>query len=490
MYKEDLLNRHDRIVYRIILDVYLQDGKANLVGISERLKIPLSTLKRYLSGLKRELAPWVKQNKIAFGVSGTQVTFQLFGVATIEEILVEKRLVTADNVVLLKFLYQHHLRYQDVQLMRLLHVSEASLYRKLRVLNQLLAPFDLMVGHGQLTGNLRQLQFFYFNFWRTIGTKMPVLKETAAIRQYLIDAGFMFDEQLTERLNTWLTVCQHSAQNQWHFRQKTSVQVQRLVAAMPVEIQIPSQVVANVDIDCETLAFFLMLHSEFVFSDGLWTKFLRKTSAPIKRLNRLIGVCQAGLNDGWPVTDSSPQLTTQKLAGLLIVPLLTKGDVQIFNDISFRYFNRVFFDASDDAAFMRVHQQMTQTASPWINRFMQAHWSYIERRLWPYLVTKSANSMPPVTVGLALGFSEQVTLFTKRQLKNELKKHFAVSVETYQPDLKVDLLVVNERTASSIVTPQKQAVERITELGTETDYQRIARRLQALKSGTHLGSSK
>ncbi|MYV06135.1 MULTISPECIES: helix-turn-helix domain-containing protein [Furfurilactobacillus] len=477
MYKEDLLNKRDRLAYRIILDVYLQNGETTLAGISQRLQTPLSSVKRYLTGLGHDLAPWTSSREVRFEVNGTKVIFQLLGAVTIDELLVKQQLQTADNVVLLKFLYQHGLRFRAPQLMNVMHVSEASLYRKLKVLNALLAPFDLKVTNGQLVGDLSQLQFFYFNFWRTIGEHLPASDDFDLMRNWLTNEGFRLDDHLVDRLQDWLAIVQHSVNSQWSYRREAPLNSQRLMRHTSIfeRLRKESEWPAT---KRQAMLLFILLHSEFMFTDQMWQCLLSTKETSIIRLVRLVTTCKQALRDAWLGVPLPGMLTEQRLAGIFIVPMVTVGDVQIFDDVSFHYFTKTFFRSTDRRAFDRVQYQLTHTKSVWINQFVRRHWPYIERRLWPYLVVQSRRV--PLHVGLALGFSKTVTQFAKRALMDILTQTLAVTISDYQVGAAFDLVVVNERTAAMVSDRTGTPVEKITELGTERDYRRIARRLKEL----------
>lgn len=477
MYKEDLLNKRDRLAYRIILDVYLQNGVTTLAGISQRLQIPLSSVKRYLADLVHDLSPWTSSQKVRFEVNGTKVIFQLLGAVTIDDLLVKQQLQTADNVVLLKFLYQHGLRFRAPQLMNVMHVSEASLYRKLKTLNALLAPFDLHVTNGQLVGDLSQLHFFYFNFWRTIGERLPVSNDFDVMKQWLINEGFRLDDHMVDRLQDWLAIMQQSVTNQWSYRREASLNSQRLMRQTPIFERLQRESEWSIA-KRQAILLFILLHSEFMFTDQMWQSLFLSKETAIVRLVRLVITCKQALREAWSGVPLPEMLTGQRLAGIFIVPMVTAGDVQIFDDISFHYFTRAFFRNTDRQAFDCVQYQLTHTASSWINQFARRHWPYIERRLWPYLVIQSRRVA--LHVGLALGFSTTVTQFTKRALMDVLTQTLAVTISDYQVGTAFDLIVVNDRTASIISELTDTPTEKITELGTERDYQRIAHRLRTL----------
>ncbi|MYV17353.1 helix-turn-helix domain-containing protein [Furfurilactobacillus milii] len=477
MYKEDLLNKRDRLAYRIILDVYLQNGETTLAGISQRLQIPLSSVKRYLAGLVHDLSPWTSNKRVHFEVNGTKVIFQLLGTVTIDDLLVTQQLQTADNVVLLKFLYQHGLRFRAPQLMNVMHVSEASLYRKIKTLNELIAPFDLRVANGQLVGDLSQLQFFYFNFWRTIGEHLPASDDFDLMKNWLNNEGFRLDNHMVDRFQDWLAIVQYSVNNQWAYRRETPLKSQRLMRQTPIfeRLQRESEWPAA---KRHAMLLFILLHSEFMFTDQMWQCLLSSKETSIIRLMRLVTTCKQALREAWSGVPLPEMLTGQRLAGIFIVPMMTVGDVQIFDDISFHYFTKDFFRSTDRQAFDRVRYQLTHTESAWINQFVRRHWAYIERRLWPYLVVQSRRV--PLHVGLALGFSTTVTQFAKRALMDVLTQTLAVTISDYQTGQSFDLVVVNERTATMVSSLTETPVEKITELGTERDYQRIAQRLKLL----------
>lgn len=471
MYKEDLLNKRDRLAYRIILDVYLENGESTLAGISQRLQTPLSSVKRYLTGLVHDLSPWTSSKKVRFEVNGTKVIFQLLGTVTIDDLLVKQQLQTADNVVLLKFLYQHGLRFRAPQLMNVMHVSEASLYRKLKALNGLLAPFDLRVINGQLVGDLTQLQFFYFNFWRTIGERLPASDDFDLMKGWLYNEGFRLDDHMVDRLQDWLAIVQHSVNNQWSYRREAPLNSQRFMRHTPIFecLQKESEWPAA---KRQAMLLFILLHSEFMFTDQMWQSLLSTKETSIIRLVKLVTACKQALSEAWLGAPLPEMLTGQRLAGIFIVPMVTVGDVQIFDDVSFHYFTKTFFRSTDWRAFDRVQYQLTHTESAWINQFVRRHCLYIERRLWPYLVVQSRRV--PLHVGLALGFSTTVTQFAKRALMDVLTQTLAVTISDYQAGLSFDLVVMNERTAATVSSLTDMPVEKITELGTERDYRRIA----------------
>lgn len=112
---------------------------------------------------------------------------------------------------LLDYLYRNK-EFSIVQLTTKFMISESSLFRKIKELNQLLAAFDLQIKNGQLQGEELQIRYFYFQlYWYITPYEIHQKKTMSPLNKRIIEGietglGFTFNEHNALKVSLWLSI--------------------------------------------------------------------------------------------------------------------------------------------------------------------------------------------------------------------------------------------------------------------------------------------
>ena len=106
-----------------------------------------------------------------------QSPYRIFSLNHLIEAFVKESL----KFQLLDYLYRNK-EFSIVQLTTKFMISESSLFRKIKELNQLLAAFELQIKNGQLQGEELQIRYFYFQLYWYITPMKYTRKNDVAVK--------------------------------------------------------------------------------------------------------------------------------------------------------------------------------------------------------------------------------------------------------------------------------------------------------------------
>lgn len=207
MYKEDLLDSADKIIYLLAQELYLTDQPIQRAILADKLDITSPTLDRYLGRLVNLLEVPIKQGQISLVETDQTIALAGNGQVTLDDVLLNQLVLTSINFQILEYFYLHG-DQTTVHMMIDLNLSESSLYRHLRTLNQLLQEFEVQIHNGQLIGSELQIRYLFYRLFRLTHTS-PLLDEPQIgflLQQLQIELKFTFTQTSLKRVRLWLEV--------------------------------------------------------------------------------------------------------------------------------------------------------------------------------------------------------------------------------------------------------------------------------------------
>ncbi|OJG83298.1 transcriptional regulator [Enterococcus ratti] len=161
---EQLLEKKEQLQVMILRELVLQGGVAAVNQLRKQIHLSKSSFDQYMEeismiGVRMGKRVVIKRNEF-------QVILELTEDVSLEKILlflVRQSL----KFKLLVHLLEHH-QASIIRLATVFHISESTVFRKIKELNQLLQEFSLQIKNGQLYGEELQVRYFYFVLFQFI----------------------------------------------------------------------------------------------------------------------------------------------------------------------------------------------------------------------------------------------------------------------------------------------------------------------------------
>ncbi|HCD7012472.1 TPA: helix-turn-helix domain-containing protein, partial [Enterococcus faecium] len=159
---EALLERKEQLQILILRNLVLQGGTASINGLREHVQLSKASFDQYLEDI--ELIGRMMEKKVEVQRNEYQALLVLDEDVSLEKILLFL-LQESLKFKMLVYLLEH----QQVSIVRLataFNISESSVFRKIKELNQLLEEFGLQIKNGQLYGEELQIRYFYYELFQ------------------------------------------------------------------------------------------------------------------------------------------------------------------------------------------------------------------------------------------------------------------------------------------------------------------------------------
>lgn len=161
---EQLLEKKEQLQITILRELVLQGGIVATNELREKVGLSKSAFDQYLEEIS--VIGLMMGKKVAIKRTEFQLVLELADDNSLEKILiflVQQSL----KFNLLTYLLEHH-QASIVRLATAFNISESSVFRKIKELNQLLREFSLQIKNGQLYGEELQVRYFYFVLFQFI----------------------------------------------------------------------------------------------------------------------------------------------------------------------------------------------------------------------------------------------------------------------------------------------------------------------------------
>ena len=161
---EQLLEKKEQLQVLILRDMVLHGGTVGTNQLREQVNLSKTSFDQYIAEIP--MIGRMMGKKVAIKRNEFQVTLELAEDVSLEKIilfLVQQSL----KFNLLVYLLEHH-QASIVRLATAFNISESSVFRKIKELNQLLQEFSLQIKNGQLYGEELQVRYFYYVLFQFI----------------------------------------------------------------------------------------------------------------------------------------------------------------------------------------------------------------------------------------------------------------------------------------------------------------------------------
>lgn len=161
----------------ILREMVLHGGTVGTNQLREQVNLSKTSFDQYIAEIP--MIGRMMGKKVAIKRNEFQVTLELAEDVSLEKIilfLVQQSL----KFNLLVYLLEHH-QASIVRLATAFNISESSVFRKIKELNQLLQEFSLQIKNGQLYGEELQVRYFYYVLFQFISeSQRPLFLTTDA----------------------------------------------------------------------------------------------------------------------------------------------------------------------------------------------------------------------------------------------------------------------------------------------------------------------
>lgn len=205
---EELLDKKQAREIKIIKKLILAGGKITDTEMLEYLHISKAAFESDLEEIHMYLKPFEKECRLFY--DGQDLSIELaahFSIAKILTVYVEDSI----QFQLIHHLYQYK-EFTIAQLTTKFMISESSLFRKIKELNQLLKEFGLVIRNGRLRGSELQIRYFYFQiYWFLTPYDQHKYKTLTVQNSQVIEAvekhfSLSFTEHNKMKMSLWITI--------------------------------------------------------------------------------------------------------------------------------------------------------------------------------------------------------------------------------------------------------------------------------------------
>jgi hypothetical protein len=207
---EVFLDKREGTQLEIIRQLLFYEGKMTKKALAEEVSLTQNALEGYLADIVQRCQPLGEHFEIRSNSKTVQLDFS-------SDINLDKILLAYLDASLgyqiLRFVFEHK-KFSTFQLTQEFNSSEATIFRKLRDLNQALQTFDIGIKNGQLIGDELQIRYFYYQLFLLIdsGFSSHDLEVRRLMTRLQADFHQSFSKIALKRLSCWLFVTRHRLQ--------------------------------------------------------------------------------------------------------------------------------------------------------------------------------------------------------------------------------------------------------------------------------------
>ncbi|WP_291293154.1 helix-turn-helix domain-containing protein [Enterococcus sp.] len=204
---EQLLEKKEAKQLQLLKKLLLVGGELDINEMASYLRISKPSLEKYVDELFLYLAPYSEQCRLSYqGSSLVLETSPDFSLNQIEYAFYHSSI----KFQVLEYLLINQ-EFATIPLAQKLMISESSLFRKIKELNQVLAEFGLEIWQGKLTGEEAQIRYFYFQLlWYLNSFKsQPLPIDTKLVGLIARGLSLTFTEEAQQRVSLWLRIMKY-----------------------------------------------------------------------------------------------------------------------------------------------------------------------------------------------------------------------------------------------------------------------------------------
>lgn len=445
---EQLLEKKEQLQVLILRDMVLHGGTVGTNQLREQVNLSKTSFDQYIAEIP--MIGRMMGKKVAIKRNEFQVTLELAEDVSLEKIilfLVQQSL----KFNLLVYLLEHH-QASIVRLATAFNISESSVFRKIKELNQLLQEFSLQIKNGQLYGEELQVRYFYYVLFQFISeSQRPLFLQQTPDKAPLIlglerALETTFSQESASKIACWLGITRKRLLSEKTTfatlkEKKILYQKDRLYQALdPVISLYLSRTVAEIS-GYEPLMFYSFFVSFAVLSEEHFYQYdlTRSKKLPTAVLDTYIRETML-----WHYRPRKLKIKEEKAVGYQLAQI----------DNEFYFFRGVMMIYEPEHLLQQQKKMLGRSLSQLLERLKETTLTQLpakqgEEAALSYLMIQYANILmmidfyiaKSVTIGIDIETLPIYRVAFQQFLLRELKGISGIEIENRRPGKKYDLVI-------------------------------------------------
>lgn len=445
---EQLLEKKEQLQVLILRDMVLHGGTVGTNQLREQVNLSKTSFDQYIAEIP--MIGRMMGKKVAIKRNEFQVTLELAEDVSLEKIilfLVQQSL----KFNLLVYLLEHH-QASIVRLATAFNISESSVFRKIKELNQLLHEFSLQIKNGQLYGEELQVRYFYYVLFQFISeSQRPLFLQQTPDKAPLIlglerALETTFSQESASKIACWLGITRKRLLSEKTTfatlkEKKILYQKDRLYQALdPVISLYLSRTAAEIS-GYEPLMFYSFFVSFAVLSEEHFYQYdlTRSKKLPTAVLDTYIRETML-----WHYRPRKLKIKEEKAVGYQLAQI----------DNEFYFFRGVMMIYEPEHLLQQQKKMLGRSLSQLLERLKETTLTQLpakqgEEAALSYLMIQYANILmmidfyiaKSVTIGIDIETLPIYRVAFQQFLLRELKGISGIEIENRRPGKKYDLVI-------------------------------------------------
>ncbi|EQA3611315.1 helix-turn-helix domain-containing protein [Enterococcus hirae] len=445
---EQLLEKKEQLQVLILRDMVLHGGTVGTNQLREQVNLSKTSFNQYIAEIP--MIGRMMGKKVAIKRNEFQVTLELAEDVSLEKIilfLVQQSL----KFNLLVYLLEHH-QASIVRLATAFNISESSVFRKIKELNQLLQEFSLQIKNGQLYGEELQVRYFYYVLFQFISeSQRPLFLQQTPDKAPLIlglerALETTFSQESASKIACWLGITRKRLLSEKTTfatlkEKKILYQKDRLYQALdPVISLYLSRTAAEIS-GYEPLMFYSFFVSFAVLSEEHFYQYdlTRSKKLPTAVLDTYIRETML-----WHYRPRKLKIKEEKAVGYQLAQI----------DNEFYFFRGVMMIYEPEHLLQQQKKMLGRSLSQLLERLKETTLTQLpakqgEEAALSYLMIQYANILmmidfyiaKSVTIGIDIETLPIYRVAFQQFLLRELKGISGIEIENRRPGKKYDLVI-------------------------------------------------
>lgn len=208
----DLLDKSQQVQVTIFQTILNSEGIVSIKQLMKEMDVSLPTLQKEIKELQLSVHYFDKSSRLV-RIDNDSLTLHLSTSFSVQN-FIYNYLEQALDYQILTFIYRH--KETSVTKMALdLQVSEASIFRRLKEINQSLAEFSIQFRNKKIIGEEIQIRIFFFQlFWQSLPPTVLQKRFNQPVIAHLIrvietHVGLAFSNEQYWKLSLWFCIMQN-----------------------------------------------------------------------------------------------------------------------------------------------------------------------------------------------------------------------------------------------------------------------------------------
>lgn len=445
---EQLLEKKEQLQVLILREMVLHGGTVGTNQLREQVNLSKTSFDQYIAEIP--MIGRMMGKKVAIKRNEFQVTLELAEDVSLEKIilfLVQQSL----KFNLLVYLLEYH-QASIVRLATAFNISESSVFRKIKELNQLLQEFSLQIKNGQLYGEELQVRYFYYVLFQFISeSQRPLFLQQTPDKAPLIlglerALETTFSQESASKIACWLGITRKRLLSEKTTfatlkEKKILYQKDRLYQALdPVISLYLSRTAAEIS-GYEPLMFYSFFVSFAVLSEEHFYQYdlTRSKKLPTAVLDTYIRETML-----WHYRPRKLKIKEEKAVGYQLAQI----------DNEFYFFRGVMMIYEPEHLLQQQKKMLGRSLSQLLERLKETTLTQLpakqgEEAALSYLMIQYANILmmidfyiaKSVTIGIDIETLPIYRVAFQQFLLRELKGISGIEIENRRPGKKYDLVI-------------------------------------------------